>query len=62
VHDHYCSEKYVCFWHQAADFRAAAFPSAIWGIAAVVAARPDTCIIRVRTTSTECLLFYEFTP
>jgi hypothetical protein len=31
-----------CSWHQPACFRAAAFPSAIWDIAAVVAAHADT--------------------
>ena len=29
-------------WHEPADFRAAAFPSDIWGIATVVVAHADT--------------------
>jgi hypothetical protein len=40
-----------------ADFRAAAFPSVIWGIAPVV-----TYTGRTRATSSECLLFYELPP
>ena len=36
----------VSHWHRTADFRPAAFPFAIWGIAVVVA-HADTCIIRL---------------
>jgi hypothetical protein len=47
----------VSSWHQPADFRAAAFPSVIWAIAAVVAAHADTCISQVRITWCERSLF-----